>query len=143
MKRRGFTLVELLIVVIILGILAAIVVPQFSDASTDTQVSSLRTNLQTMRGQIELFRLQHGGTYPALTTFSDQMTKRTDATGAVQTNGAFGPYLQAVPANPMNNDNNLTSSASDTTKGWYYDQNSGTFKANDGKTINGVATNTY
>lgn len=143
MKRRGFTLVELLIVVIILGILAAIVVPQFSDASTDTQVSSLRTNLQTIRGQIELFRLQHGGIYPQLTTFVDQMTKRTDSSGAVQANGQFGPYLQAVPVNPMNNSAEMTSSTSDTSKGWYYDQDTGTFKANDGKTINGVATNTY
>ena len=143
MKRRGFTLVELLIVVIILGILAAIVVPQFSDASSDTQVSSLRTNLQTIRGQIELFRLQHSGTYPALTTFVDQMTKRTDAAGAVSANGAFGPYLQAIPVNPMNNSAELSSSTSDTAKGWYYDQNTGTFKANDGKTVGGTATNTY
>ena len=143
MKRKGFTLVELLIVVIILGILAAIVVPQFSDASTNTQVSSLRTNLQTIRGQLELYRLQHSGSYPALSTFSDQMTKRTDATGSVQANGAYGPYLQTVPVNPMNNDNNVTATASDTTKGWYFDATTGTFKANDGKTINGVATNTY
>ena len=42
MKVRAFTLVELLIVVIILGILAAIVVPQFSQASSDAQLNSLK-----------------------------------------------------------------------------------------------------
>src|SRR5439155_22548245 len=75
MRRSAFTLVELLIVVIILGILAAVVIPQFSDASTDARVSSLTTNLATMRGQIELYKLQHGGTYPTpLTNFVAQMT---------------------------------------------------------------------
>ena len=39
-KNKGFTLVEILIVVVILGILAAIVIPQFSDASTQSKVSS-------------------------------------------------------------------------------------------------------
>ena len=66
MKRSAFTLVELLIVVVILGILAAVVVPQFSDASTDARVSSLTTNLQTIRGQLELYKLQHNGNYPTL-----------------------------------------------------------------------------
>ncbi len=143
MFRKGFTLVELLIVVIILGILAAIVVPQFSDASTDTQVSSLRTNLQTLRGQIELYRLQHGS-YPTLTNFVDQMTKKTDADGTVnQTTGKFGPYLQAIPVNPLNNSAEITSNTSETAKGWYYNQDNGLFRANDGKTINGIATSTY
>ena len=71
------------------------------------------------------------------------MTKRTDAAGAVAANGAFGPYLQAVPVNPLNNSAELTSSTSDTSKGWYYDQSNGTFKANDGKTVGGTATNPY
>jgi prepilin-type N-terminal cleavage/methylation domain-containing protein len=57
MRRKAFTLVELLIVVIILGILAAVVIPQFSDATTDTQLNSLRTNLQTVRGQLETHEL--------------------------------------------------------------------------------------
>lgn len=52
----GFTLIEILIVVVILGILAAIVIPQFSDASKDAGYASVRTQLQTVRGQIEVFR---------------------------------------------------------------------------------------
>ena len=67
--RNAFTLVELLIVVIILGILASVVIPQFSDASTDARMSSLATNLMTIRGQIDLYRLQHNGTYPAQANF--------------------------------------------------------------------------
>lgn len=63
--KRGFTLIEILIVVVILGILAAIIVPQFTDAAQDAGVSSARSQLQTMRSQIELFRVQNNGSTPA------------------------------------------------------------------------------
>ncbi len=61
--RTGFTLIEILIVVVILGILAAVVIPQFTNAADDASVSSARTQLQTMRSQIELYRAQNGS-YP-------------------------------------------------------------------------------
>lgn len=64
--RKAFTLVEILIVVVILGILAAIVIPQFTRASEDAQVSNVETQLQTIRSQIELFRVRNNGTTPAL-----------------------------------------------------------------------------
>ena len=58
-KNRGFTLVEILIVVVILGILAAIVIPQFSNASEEAAYSRIKTDLQTVRSQIQLYRVQH------------------------------------------------------------------------------------
>src|ERR1700710_973951 len=61
---RGFTLVEILIVVIILGILAAIVIPQFTNASQDARKSSLVSQLQTLRSQVSLYALQHQDQYP-------------------------------------------------------------------------------
>src|SRR5205085_7357056 len=57
--KGGFTLVEILIVVIILGILAAIVIPQFTSASQDARKNSLTSQLQTIRSQLELYKLQH------------------------------------------------------------------------------------
>lgn len=62
--RKGFTLVEILIVVVILGILAAIVIPQFSNASEEAKTSSLASNLQSLRSQIELYKIKEGA-YPA------------------------------------------------------------------------------
>src|SRR4051812_30068514 len=57
-QRRAFTLVEILIVVIILGILAAIVMPKFSSASVEAKRGSLSSTLNTVRGQIEFYMVQ-------------------------------------------------------------------------------------
>jgi general secretion pathway protein G len=67
-KQRGFTLVELLIVAIILAILAAIVVPQFASSTDDATDSALRSNLSAIRGAIDLYAQQHGGSFPGSTT---------------------------------------------------------------------------
>jgi prepilin-type N-terminal cleavage/methylation domain-containing protein len=61
--QAGFTLVELLIVVVILAILAAIVIPQFSISTVDAKESALDVNLSALRSAIELYKLQHG-VYP-------------------------------------------------------------------------------
>ena len=115
--RKGFTLIEILIVVIILGILAAIVIPQFTNASKEAKQSSLVTMVQSLRSQIALFKLQHndympgqlvlvgtGGTFNS-GNFWDQMTQFTDVTGAVSTarTAQFdkGPYMQSLPKNPL------------------------------------------
>src|SRR5438477_587591 len=95
-RKSAFTLVEILIVVIILGILAAIVIPQFTNASQDARKSSLVSQLQTLRSQIELFKLQHGDTLPDLVTNWNPMTTVT-----VYATKNYGPYMQAVPINPL------------------------------------------
>ena len=106
--KGGFTLVEILIVVIILGILAAIVIPQFTSASQDARKNSLTSQLQTLRSQLELYKLQHLDQLPTTLIGSSpawtQLTVKTDATGTVGTTSAFpfGPYLQAPPTNSLN-----------------------------------------
>jgi general secretion pathway protein G len=139
MRNQGFTLVEILIVVVILGILAAIVIPQFTQASTEARESSLVSNLQTIRSQIELYKIQHNDDPPTdATTFVAQMTGLTDAAGAAAPGGpgvgVFGPYLQKVPTNPFNNNAGVAGAAGD---GWTYTNagnSSYTFVAFDGGT---------
>jgi general secretion pathway protein G len=108
--KKGFTLVEILIVVIILGILAAIVIPQFTSASEDARKNSLTSQTQTLRSQVELFKLQHtpaaaatlfGGTTPAEQW--EELLKKTDADGTFTGTLKFGPYLQTLPVNGLNN----------------------------------------
>src|SRR5881392_1027324 len=83
--KGGFTLVEILIVVIILGILAAIVIPQFTSASQDARKNSLTSQLQTLRSQLELYKLQHLDQLPtnliASTPAWDQLVNRTNKDG--------------------------------------------------------------
>ncbi len=127
-RKSGFTLVEILIVVIILGILAAIVIPQFTNASQDARKNSLTSQLQTIRSQIELYKLQHQDAKPALlgTSGWTLLTSKTDQYGAVTTVGSFGPYLQQIPTNPLNlgtgivQGNGGAFTATGTT-GWVYD----------------------
>ena len=122
--NRGFTLVEILIVVVILGILAAIVIPQFTEASTEAKTSRLASDLQTMRSQIELYKVQHSDTAPAVATFDTDMTTRDAGDG-------FGPYLQKVPTNPFvtNEPNVVDLEGADC--GWHYDPNTGAIHAAD------------
>jgi prepilin-type N-terminal cleavage/methylation domain-containing protein len=93
--KAGFTLVELLIVVIILAVLAAIIVPQFSSATIDAQESALDANLARMRSAVELFQAQHANLYPggAATTGGTCPAGGTAGTGAVNTAQAFMDHL--------------------------------------------------
>lgn len=102
---KAFTLVEILIVVVILGILAAIVIPQFTNASQEAQRGNIATQLQSVRNQIELFRVRNNGNAPNLV-------------GAG--NAAFTPlitppagqqqYLRTAPTNPRNQSVDVTTS---------------------------------
>ncbi len=96
-RQRGFTLIEILIVVVILGILAAIVIPQFTNASQDAQVSAVKSQLQTIRSQIELYRVKNGS--GNLTGASDAAALLTLLTTPDDNNGGF-QYLQSVPNLP-------------------------------------------
>jgi general secretion pathway protein G len=91
--KRAFTLIEILIVVVILGILAAIVIPQFTDASQQASQSSVVSQLQTIRGQIELFRVRNSGNDPDLTN--------TGWADLITPPAGQRPYLQTSPRNPL------------------------------------------
>lgn len=128
--HEGFTLVELLIVVIILAILAAIVVPQFAASTEDARLSALDTNLSNTRSALELYYQQHGGRYPGeyletdgttkaanaaakLVAFKAQLTLYSDVSGQTSNtkNASFryGPYIKRsdIPKNPITESNDL------------------------------------
>ncbi len=117
-------------VAVILAILAVIVVPQFSDASSDVKTSALRSTLHTVRSQLELYKAQHNGSYPTAADWGNQMTKKTDVAGVVAADGKYGPYLQTVPSNPVD-DGATIATSQDATGGWAYDETAGSFKSND------------
>ena len=102
-KKRAFTLIEVLIVVVIMAVLAATVIPQFASSTTGAKESTVRFNMHSLRSQIELYRIHHGE-YPDLTNNGlPQMLDKTDASGTISATGAFGPYLDAIPPNHFDN----------------------------------------
>ncbi|MEM1329383.1 MAG: prepilin-type N-terminal cleavage/methylation domain-containing protein [Planctomycetota bacterium] len=96
-KQRGFTLVEILIVVVILGILAAIVVPQFSSAADDARAGNLQTQLSTIQNAIELYRAREGA-YPSMANWN-ALLGDTNGDGTFPDTGAT-QYLKDIPDNP-------------------------------------------
>ncbi len=153
--KSGFTLVEILIVVVILGILAAIVIPQFTEASTEAKLSSLCTDLQTLRSQIELYKIQHNDVPPSFDNFIAQTTTYTDIDGntnAVKTAVfCYGPYMQKVPVNQFNNKFDMTTNPTgihgllddtgtigDNVGSWEYDETTGSIHADDNYDEDGV-----
>src|SRR5438477_8675793 len=115
-RCNGFTLIDTLIVVVILGILATIVVPQFSNASVNAKENMLKDELRYLRTQVVVYKAQHhdvapgypGGDRTAAPTGPDfvaQMTKPTNDYSATNSSATpvfkFGPYLSAMPSNPL------------------------------------------
>jgi prepilin-type N-terminal cleavage/methylation domain-containing protein len=114
--RAGFTLVEVLIVVVILAVLAAVVVPQFTSRD-DARMSTAQFNLNTLRSVIEAFRIQHHGALPQVDETSkllEELLQKTAANGAIDANGEYGPYLVEFPENPFTGINSVTATAKST-----------------------------
>lgn len=161
-KEGGFTLVELLIVVIILGILAGVVIPQFTSSTEDAKLSALDSDLGSMRNAIELYYTQHDATYPGAnrvtdgntatasecaTAFVQQLTRYSASTGVTAVSKddtyKYGPYVKkgALSSNPFNALNSvlcdvtttdITAASSDGTTGWKFYALTGRLIANDG-----------
>lgn len=138
-RRRGgscgaFTLVEILIVVIILGILSAVIVPQFSRATDEAKLGTTQSELEKIRRALEVFAARHEGTLPANIaegdgTWGDLIAERE--------------YLKSAPINQWVGGNgrvivfgDAPDGAFQADYGWIYDPNTGEiwaggFDAND------------
>jgi len=100
-RRRAFSLIELVIVVVILGIIGAIAVPRMSRGASAAREGSLVTDLARMRAAIQLYHTEHNDNYPGA-DIMNQLTKKTDVDGNVEGGGSggpfiYGPYLREIP----------------------------------------------
>lgn len=131
---KGFTLVEILIVVVILGILAAIVVPQFTNAANEARGGNVATQESTIQTQIELYAARNNGLYPDLEGDGSAWDDLVDA-----------GYFKARPQNPFAPSDARTvvtafafddietadedAAAETSDQGWLYDISNGTIRA--------------
>jgi len=134
--RKGMTLVEIMMVVLVLSIMAMIVVPKISVSSDDARESALLTDLRTAREMIRLYKVEHHGRSPHVNeiyqkdtgNFVARMTQKTDPDGALNPNGSCGPYLREWPSNPYSSSDVAQDikfgknppSPRDGSTGWYY-----------------------
>jgi general secretion pathway protein G len=153
MRRTGFTLVELMIVVAILGILGAIVLPTYQGHASEAKISSAKSNLHALRAQIELYKLQHDGAQPGYANGSPasegllelQFVGISTLQGLAlpmktqMGNYVYGPYLLKIPENPFNNDPKIayvaeatafSTAADGTSSGWLYKKETGELRLN-------------
>ena len=162
--REGFTLVELMIVIVVLAILAGIVIPQFLTTSDRVRYMATRQNLQELRDAIQLYRNQHLGRLPGVegavpdAVLAEQLTLPTNVLGERSTAGdrgfgdpnfPFGPYVpNTVPRSPFNHSilvrtvrefpTAAPGGVSTSDPGWIYEITSGRIRVNwDGRTPKG------
>ena len=137
--KRAFTFIELLIVVAVIGILAAVVLPGLQDYSQNAKESAAKRNLQILRNAIERYAAQHNGIAPGYINnetsstpngmiFIKQLAMATNILGQA-IDGNLGPYIVNIPENPFNggklvividNSQPFPSEPPGGTQGWVY-----------------------
>jgi prepilin-type N-terminal cleavage/methylation domain-containing protein len=166
-QARAFTLVEILIVVVLLGIMAGIVIPAIGRSATGARETTLAMNLNLLRRFIPVYTSQHKEVAPGYAdgnpagmpteeAFVNQAMLSSNADGATAARGTagyrFGPYLSKIPANPFDasesvlvlaNDEEFPATADDQ-YGWVYKPATGEIRAdNTGANVRGVAYYDY
>ena len=124
-SKKAFTLVEILIVVVILGILAAIVVPQFTNATQDAQTGNLRAQIKSLQNQIELFKARNNY-YPDLV--ANGWDALIDPNGDGDLSDGYIKKAPKTPAAPAAVQEVIGATAA-ATCGWHYDVTTGTLGA--------------
>lgn len=125
MKRDGFSLIELLII----AILAAIVVPTFSNANETAKAGALSAQINTVKKSLVLYNSDHNGSYPTdaqmITNQWQALIKSTDING--DTAGEdFGPYFIKPAFNAFRDSDVI---ATDNRAAWQYASSTGTIQA--------------
>jgi len=136
--RGGFTLIEVLIVVVIMAVLAGVLIPLVNAPTKDAKDATLKHNLHTMQSQLQLYRIDHVGSSPKIQESSlPQLVKATNTQGETGLSGSnypHGPYIADIPPNPFDDSSKVTAVASPgkpptgvvgNLGGWQYDETTG------------------
>src|SRR4030095_1709985 len=97
-SRHAFTLIELLLVLVILGILAAIVVPKFAGRTEQARITAAVTQISSFGTALDAFEVDNGSYPKGRNGLTDLVRQPRD------TQNWRGPYLKDIPKDPWNND---------------------------------------
>ena len=96
--QRGFTLIEIMVVVVIIGVLGAIVVPQFMSRPDQAKVTAARTDIQAISTALEMYRLDTFN-YPSTQQGLEALVTRPTGTPLARNWNPQG-YLKSLPVDP-------------------------------------------
>ncbi|GHS90457.1 type II secretion system protein G [Synergistales bacterium] len=97
-RRAGFTLIEIMVVVVIVGLLAAIVVPNVVSRAEEARRTTARTQIESIASSIEMYRL-HNGNYPTTQQGLDALVKKPTA-APIPKKYPNEPYMKSIPDDP-------------------------------------------
>ena len=101
-RERGFTLIEIMIVVVIIGILVGLLAPRIMDRPDQARVVAARNDIQAILGALKLYRLDNGN-YPSAEQGLLALVKKPE-TGNIPRNWKPGGYLERLPKDPWDGD---------------------------------------
>ncbi len=127
-KRRGFTLVELVIVVLVLGILTAVAAPKMMNTATNARTNGTKQSLFVLRDALELYRSQNGS-YPTAATINTALASYLSGPFPIAQVGTN--QNSAVAASTQNPITSVEAGA----YGWAYNQTTGEIRVNDSSSI--------
>jgi prepilin-type N-terminal cleavage/methylation domain-containing protein len=123
-RNRGFTLVEILIVVVILGILSAVVVPQFTGATQEAQRTATLDQLVKIREAIDLYHVRNNAQYPNIVAGVGDPAWGELISPSYMRAGAINSWVGTAAAKTV-----IIGAGADSgyqnTHGWIYDPNTG------------------
>jgi len=97
---KGFTLIEVMVVVVILGILAAVVVPNIMDKPGEARVSKAKQDVRALEEALNRYKLDNYD-YPSTEQGLDSLVKKPE--GTPEPKRWKGPYVKKVPNDPWQN----------------------------------------
>jgi type II secretory pathway pseudopilin PulG len=129
-------LLELVIVVVLMGVIAAIAIPRISRGTSGAADAALSANLSVLRNAINLYEGEHPGLHPTAADIANQLTKYTDISGDVSdtktSTHIYGPYIRKIPPLPVGSRKGNTAIAANSgnSVGWKYTSATGDIRAN-------------
>jgi prepilin-type N-terminal cleavage/methylation domain-containing protein len=141
-RHPAFSLLELVIVLVIMGVVAAIAIPRMSSSAENAKAGSLRADLDQLQRSIELYAAEHGDRGPEMNSdgsvvanpraIATRLMRPTNEAGTPAAAAPLGPYLRLWPRNPYNGRYTIRLDgppAGANVAGWRFDSASRTIEA--------------